>query len=603
MDTRTSPARLRIERIQEALRNRGLAAVLVPSSDPHLSEYLPERWQARRWASGFTGSMGTLVVTADRAALFADSRYWVQAERELAGSGIELVRIPTPAAAQHIDWLCANVARGANVAADGSVLALAAARQLGERLAQCGVNLRTDLDVLAAAWPDRPAPPVAPVYAHTGSEAPHARAGKLAQVRAAMRDAGATHHLISTVDDIAWLLNLRGADVAYNPVFLGHVLLDANGATLFVGSGKLDAALVGALAADGVATLPYEAVDSALAALPADARLLVDPRRTTLGLVEKSRAARIESINPSTLAKSRKSEAEAANVRRAMVEDGIAMCEFYAWFEAALADPARRTPITELTVDEKLAEARARRPRYVGPSFATIAAFRSNGAMPHYRATPESHATIAGSGLLLIDSGAQYRGGTTDITRMWPIGSIGDAERRDVTIVLRGTIALSRTRFPRGTPGPMLDAVARAPLWQHGLDYGHGTGHGVGYFLNVHEGPQTISRVVAEPAMAMEPGMITSIEPGVYRPGRWGVRVENLVLNVPATDVGSEFGEFLEFETLTLCPIDTRCIDPALLRADEVAWLNAYHATVAERLAPGLSGAALEWLRLRTAPI
>ena len=300
---------------------------------------------------------------------------------------------------------------------------------------------------------------------------------------------------------------------------------------------------------------------AALAALPADARLLVDPRRTTLGLVEKSRAARVEAINPSTLAKSRKSEAEAANVRRAMVEDGIAMCEFYAWFEAALADPARREPITELTIDEKLSEARAKRPGYVGPSFATIAAFNANGAMPHYRATPESHATIEGDGLLLVDSGAQYLGGTTDITRMWPIGRLSDAQRRDVTIVLRGTIALSRTRFPRGTPGPMLDAIARAPLWQHGLDFGHGTGHGVGYFLNVHEGPQTISRVVAEPAMAMEPGMITSIEPGVYRPGQWGVRVENLVLNVPAADVGDAFGEFLDFETLTLCPIDTRCID------------------------------------------
>jgi Xaa-Pro aminopeptidase len=601
MDTRTSPARLRIERIQEVLRESGCAAVVVPSSDPHLSEYLPERWQARRWASGFNGSMATLVVTGERAALFADSRYWVQAERELAGSGIELVRIPTPAAAQHIDWLCANVARGATVAVDGSVLALAAARQLRERLEACGVALRSNLDLVDRAWPERPTAPAAPVYEHSGSEAPHARAGKLAHVRAAMRDLGATHHLVSTVDDLAWLLNLRGADVAYNPVFLGHVLLDANTATLFVGAGKIDAALAAALARDGVAIAPYEAIDDALAALPAAARLLVDPRRTTLGLVEKTRATKVEAINPSTLAKSRKSAAEAANVRRAMIEDGLAMCEFYAWFEAQLADPSRQTPITELTIDEKLTEARARRPGYVGPSFATIAAFRANGAMPHYRATPESHATIAGDGLLLVDSGAQYRGGTTDITRMWPIGRLGDAERRDVTLVLRGTIALSRTRFPRGTPGPMLDAIARAPLWEHGLDFGHGTGHGVGYFLNVHEGPQTISRAVAEPAMAMEAGMITSIEPGVYRPGQWGVRVENLVLNVPAPGTGNDFGEFLEFETLTLCPIDTRCLDRMLLRSDEIAWLNAYHETVAARLAPGLSGAALEWLRRRTA--
>ena len=603
MDTRTSPAPLRIKQVQDALRDAGVAAVVVPSSDPHLSEYLPERWQARQWASGFTGSVATLVVTTEHAALFVDSRYWVQAERQLAGSGIELIKIPTPPGAQHLDWLCANVARGSTVAVDGSVVSVAAARQLRETLGRCEISLRSDVDVIAAAWPDRPALPVAPVYEHSGREAPHARTGKLAHVRAAMREAGATHHLISTVDDIAWLLNLRGADVGFNPVFLAHVLLDANGATLFVAPGKVGPALAAALAADGVQVAPYEQIAAAVTALPAAARLLVDPRRTTLGLVEGSRAVRIEAINPSTLAKSRKSDAEAENVRRAMVEDGIAMCEFYAWFEAQLADPKRRKPITELTIDEKLGEARARRPGYVGPSFATIAAFNANGAMPHYRATPESHATIEGDGLLLIDSGAQYLGGTTDITRMWPIGRISEAQQRDVTIVLRGTMALSRTRFPRGTPGPMLDAIARAPLWHHGLDYGHGTGHGVGYFLNVHEGPQTISRVVAEPAMAMQPGMITSIEPGVYRPGEWGVRVENLVLNVPAKSIGNEFGEFLEFETLTLCPIDTRCIDPTLLRGDEIARLNGYHAMVAERLAPGLDGAALAWLRLRTAPI
>ncbi|HEY4956482.1 MAG TPA: aminopeptidase P family protein [Caldimonas sp.] len=603
MDTRTSPARLRIERIQELLREQGLAAVVIPSSDPHLSEYLPERWQARQWASGFTGSMGMLVVTVERAALFADSRYWEQAERQLAGSGIELVRIPTLAATQHIDWLCANVGRGATVAVDGGVLGLGAARQLGDTLARCAIALRSDLDVVALAWPDRPAPPASAVYEHSGPEAPHPRTAKLAQVRAAMAEAGASHHLISSVDDVAWLMNLRGADVGYNPVFLAHLLLGRDTATLFAGAGKIDATLARTLAADGIEVAPYEGAAAALAALPADAVLLVDPRRTTLGLVEHAKAKRVEAINPSTLAKSRKSEAEAANVRRAMIEDGIAMCEFYAWFEAALADPTRTTPITELTIDEQLSAARARRPGYIGPSFATIAAFNANGAMPHYRATPESHAVIEGDGLLLIDSGAQYRGGTTDITRMWPIGRLGEAQRRDVTLVLRGTMALSRVRFPRGTLAPMLDAIARVPLWEHGLDYGHGTGHGVGYFLNVHEGPQTISRVIAEPAMAMQPGMITSVEPGVYRPGRWGVRVENLVLNVPAASLASEFGEFLEFETLTLCPIDTRCIDKALLRGDEIAWLNAYHATVAARLAAGLSDAALAWLRLRTAPI
>jgi Xaa-Pro aminopeptidase len=277
------------------------------------------------------------------------------------------------------------------------------------------------------------------------------------------------------------------------------------------------------------------------------------------------------------------------------------MCEFYAWFEAALARGER---ITELTVHEHLSAARARRPGFVGLSFSTIAGFNANGAMPHYRATDEAHAVIAGDGLLLIDSGGQYLGGTTDITRVWPIGSVSDAMKRDYTLVLKGTMNLSRARFPRGTASPMLDSLARAPLWAEGIEFGHGTGHGVGYFLAVHEGPQSISKAVPDAHMAMEPGMVTSIEPGVYRHGQWGVRIENLVLNVPAaTAEGNTFAEFLEFETLTLCPIDTRCIARHLLRADEVDWLNAYHATVRERLAPRVSDAALAWLNERTAPI
>ena len=419
-----------------------------------------------------------------------------------------------------------------------------------------------------------------------------------------MREAGATHHFVSTVDDLAWILNLRGADVSYNPVFLAHLLIGPDAATLFIAAAKVDAELAATLGADGIRLAPYEQAGAALAALPESAVLLLDPKRVTLGTRERTRAKVVEAINPSTLAKSRKSDAEAAHVRRAMAEDGAALCEFYAWFEAALADPARRAGLSELTVDEKLTEARARRPGHVGPSFATIAAFNANGAMPHYRATAASHASLAEDGLLLIDSGAQYRGGTTDITRMWPVGSVSAAHKRDVTLVLRGTIALSRARFPRGTLSPMLDTIARAPLWEHGLDYGHGTGHGVGYFLNVHEGPQSFSRVIPDATMAMQPGMITSVEPGLYRPGRWGVRVENLVLCVPSpASVPSEFGEFLEFETLTLCPIDARCLEPSLLRADEIAWLDAYHVTVRERLAPLVAGEALAWLTRRTAPL
>jgi Xaa-Pro aminopeptidase len=599
MDTRTSPIRPRLQQVRVALQRHGLEALLVPSSDPHLSEYLPERWQARQWLSGFTGSMGTLVVTRTKAALFADSRYWSQAEHELAGSGIELVKIASGNAATHLEWLAREAPRGHTVGVDGQVLALAAARALRGALDQAGVMLRTDLDLIDEAWSDRPALPAAPVYEHLAPHAPLARADKLAQVRAAMASQGATHHFVSTVDDIAWIHNLRGADVSYNPVFLAHALIDAQRSTLFVAQGKVAAALQQRLAEDHVVLAPYEQAPSALAALPERSTLLLDPRRVTLGLREHvSTAVRVvEAINPSTLLKSRKSDAEAAHVRRAMEQDGAAMCEFYVWFESALG----RERITELTIDEHLSAARAKRPGFVGLSFGTIAAFNANGAMPHYHATPQSHAVIEGDGLLLIDSGGQYLGGTTDVTRVWPIGTPSADMKRDYTLVLKGTMALSRTRFPRGTPSPMIDAIARAPLWAHSLDYGHGTGHGVGYFLNVHEGPQSISKVAPDAHMAMEPGMITSVEPGLYRPGQWGIRIENLVLNVPAAS--NEFGEFLEFETLTLCPIDTRCIDRSLLRGDEVDWLNRYHATVRERLTPLVSGDALAWLVERTAPL
>ena len=603
MDSRVNPVRQRIADVRAALARHGAQALLVPSADPHLSEYLPGRWQGRQWLSGFTGSMATLVITTDAAALFADSRYWQQAEAQLLGSGISLVKIPSGAASHHIGWLVDQLARGQTVRVDGQVLGLAAAQQLGAALEAAGITLRTDTDLLTEVWADRPELPTAPVYAHLAPQAPESRAERLARVREAMLQKGATHHFVSTVDDIAWLTNLRGADVEYNPVFLAHLLIDASRATLFVGAGKLPAALAAQLADQGFALADYALAAAALAALPSGSTLLIDPRRITLGFRQPVPAGVtvVEAINPSTLFKSRKSDIEAGFIRQAMAEDGAAMCHFYAWFEAAMARGER---ISELTVDEQLSAERAKRPGFVGLSFSTIAGFNANGAQPHYRALPESYAWIEGDGLLLIDSGGQYLGGTTDITRVWPIGNITAAQRRDFTLVLKGMMNLARARFPRGTLSPFLDTLARAPLWQHGLDFGHGTGHGVGYFLNVHEGPQSISKAQPEPHMAMEPGMITSDEPGLYRPGQWGVRIENLLLNVPAaTPENDAFGEMLEFETLTLCPIDARCLEHSLLRPDEIAWLNSYHATVRERLSPLVDGAALDWLLLRTAAV
>jgi Xaa-Pro aminopeptidase len=597
LESSRATTRSRIAALRAALqRHPGLSGWMVPSSDPHLSEYLPERWRAREWLSGFTGSVGTLIVTPDFAGLWVDSRYWVQAEAQLAGTGIAVMRIPSAASAAHLEWLAQHLPAASRFGVDGRIIGMGAARALGQALRPQNITLETGMDLVDEVWPERPGLPLDPVFEHTAEFAPRSRTDKLAEIRAAMQAAGAQWHIVSTLDDIAWIFNLRGSDVSYNPVFLAHALIGPERATLFVAAGKISPDLAARLAADGVEVLPYGEARARIAQLD-KVSVLIDPKRMTFGLSEAlgKGVSVLEAINPSTLAKSRKNQDEIIHIRQAMEEDGAALAEFFAWFEAAQGVER----ITELTIDEQITAARARRPGFVSPSFATIAGFNANGAMPHYRATPESHAVIEGDGLLLIDSGGQYRYGTTDITRVVPIGTVSDLQRRDFTLVLKGMIALSMATFPRGTLSPLLDSLARAPIWAGGSDYGHGTGHGVGYFLNVHEGPQVISPYASvEASTAMQPGMITSNEPGLYRAGRWGVRIENLVLNVPAQI--TEFGEFLRFETLTLCPIDTRCIERELLRPDEIAWLDDYHRTVRTRLSPHLKGAALAWLELRT---
>lgn len=589
----------RLARVRQTMAAGGIDALLVPSADPHLSEYLPGYWQGRQWLSGFHGSVGTLVVTPDFAGLWVDSRYWEQAEHELAGSGIELMKL-VPGKPGALEWLGENVKLEGSVAVDGAVMALASARQLGERLKARGARLVTDQDVLGQAWEGRPGLPGNPVYQHLPPHATVSRAEKLAQLRKDMHAKAVDWHFIATLDDIAWLFNLRGSDVSYNPVFLAFALINQQQAILFVGPDKLDAHLRQVLAADGIEVRDYNEAGQALGAVPASGRLLVDPARVTCGLLDNlpAEVELVEGVNPTTLSKSCKGGEDLVHIRQVMEQDGAALCEFFAWFEASLG----REVITELTIDEQLSAARARRPGFVSLSFSTIAAFNGNGAMPHYRATEHAHAVIEGDGLLLIDSGGQYLGGTTDITRMVPVGEPSLEQKQDCTRVLKGMIALSRASFPRGVLSPLLDAIARAPLWADQVDYGHGTGHGVGYFMNVHEGPQVIAyQAAATPQTAMQAGMISSIEPGTYRPGQWGVRIENLVVNREAGK--SAFGDFLKFETLTLCPIDTRCLLPKLLAEEEQQWLNDYHSTVRERLAPLLNGEALAWLEARTAPL
>ncbi|MFP3456764.1 aminopeptidase P family protein [Psychrobacter sp. SIMBA_152] len=597
----------RIANLRSTLAAQDLTATIVPSADPHLSEYLPEYWQARLWLSGFTGSVGTLVVTADFAGLWTDSRYWVHAADQLEGTGITLEKL-APGQPNHIDWLAEYLQEGDSVAVDGNVLSIAEQDRLLSAFDANDITLITERDVLTEIWTDRPALPAAKLYTHDEQFLAQSATSKLADVRAGMAEAGATHHLLSSLDDIAWLTNLRGADVDYNPVFLSHMLIDADKATLFVDTDKVSEDIAQSLKDSGITLADYSAVQEALSALTPDDLLLLDPSKVAVGTLSKMAddVGFIEQMAPSTLLKSVKSDADINHVREAMRQDGAALAEFFATFEQRLAAGER---LSELDVDSMLIDVRSRQPHYVSPSFPTIAGFNENGALPHYRATPEkfSYLDVAEGegGLLLIDSGAQYQNGTTDITRVVGIGQVTAEHKRDFTIVLKAHIALARAHFPDGIASPLIDAICRAPLWQAQMDYGHGTGHGVGYFLNVHEGPQVIAYSASTPKeRAMKVGMISSNEPGLYREGKWGIRIENLVVNTPvAKPTETEFGDFLNFETITYCPIDTRLIEPSLLDQTEIDWLNNYHSQVFAELKDRVEGSALEWLTERTKAI
>ncbi|MFC0819802.1 aminopeptidase P family protein [Moraxella marmotae] len=586
--------------LREAMKSQGLDAWIVPSADPHLSEYLPEHWQARVYFSGFTGSVGTLVVTADQAGLWVDSRYWEQAAAQLAGSGIELQKMGK--VAPFSDWLAQVLPQNATVGVAADMLALSDKRELETVFADKNIRLNTEHDLADGIWQDRPSLPSSEIYVHDAAFVSETATSKLARVRAAMTEQKAAWHLISSLDDIAWLTNLRGDDVSYNPVFLSHLLIGEQTATLFVDESKLNADAKTALQAAAIDVAPYDKIAQAVGEISDG--LLINPNKTAVSTLAQlpSGVQLIESINPSTLFKSVKSDADLAHVREAMHQDGAALCGFFAEFERNLANG---TAMNELDIDTMLHAHRSSRPNFVSLSFNTIAGYNANGALPHYSATPEAFSQISGNGLLLIDSGAQYLGGTTDITRVVPVGDISDEQKRDYTLVLKAHIALAETVFPENISSPVLDAICRKPLWQAQCEYGHGTGHGVGYFMNVHEGPQVIAyQAKPSPNHAMKIGMITSNEPGLYRSGKWGIRIENLVANRAVENPQeTDFGKFLYFETLTLCPIDTRPIDKALMTAEETAWLNAYHAKVREELLPLVDGEAKDWLLLRTEAI
>lgn len=591
----------RLVALRHVMKQRRVDAWIVPTADPHLSEYLPDRWQTRAWLSGFSGSAGTLVVTLDEAVLWADSRYWEQAESQLAGSGIRLAKLGVVPG--HMGWLAETLPKGAVVGIAPDMLSLAAKRQFEAAFSEKGILLRYDSDITGDFFSDRPGLPCEKIYLHDKEYVVQGVRDKLARVRSFMKEKKAGFHLVSALDDIAWLTNLRGNDVAYNPVFLAHMLIGVESAVLFVDEKKLDGALRRYLEDAGVELAGYEALGPAVGRI--EGGLLLQPSKIAMSSLQclSEKVELVESVNPAALFKAVKSDGEVAFIRETMRKDGAALCGFFAEFERRVHGGE---VLTELDVADMLTRHRSLQTGYVSPSFGTIAGFNANGALPHYSATPDAFSEIVGKGLLLIDSGAQYQGGTTDITRVVPVGGEPEAEqKRDYTLVLKAHIALALAVFPENIPGPMLDAVCRMPLWQRQCEYGHGTGHGVGYFLNVHEGPQVISyKAGALADTEMKAGMLTSNEPGLYRSGKWGIRIENLVVSRYVDNPAeTDFGVFLCFETLTLCPIDTRLIDKSLLTAAELTWLNRYHENVREQLACLVEGEAEAWLLEHTRPV
>lgn len=583
----------RIGRLRQCLREQSLSAFIIPSTDPHSGEYVPDHWKTREWVSGFTGSAGTAVITLDDAALWTDSRYFLQAADQLDGTGIRLMKDRLPDTPSIPEWLGQSLSPGAMVGVDGWVNTIGETQALREALAREGLTLRTDYDPVTRLWDDRPALPGTPVSIHPLEYAGVACHEKLAAIREKLLARGADGILLSTLDDIAWTLNLRGNDVHCNPVFVSYLLITSQESILYVRAEKLTTEVKAYLAQEGVNTEDYDDLQEDLRDYPY-ATLSLDPGRT-------NEAVR-QAVNPLTkvlleespvpLMKAVKNEAEIRGFHAAMLRDGVAMVKFLKWLEEAVPQGNE----TEMSIDRKLYECRAEQPLFRGISFDTIAGYKEHAAIVHYEATPETDKPLAPEGLLLLDSGAQYADGTTDITRTIALGETTDDERRDYTLVLKGHIGLTRACFPQGTCGTQLDVLARQAMWREGANFLHGTGHGVGAYLNVHEGPHQI-RMNHVPT-PLRPGMTVTDEPGIYRAGRYGIRTENTLIVVPYRE--TEFGTFYTFEPLTLCPIDTRPIVRSMLTAEETEWLNAYHRMVYDRLSPLLDEEHRAWLESKT---
>jgi Xaa-Pro aminopeptidase len=596
MKTNEIPARL--EAMRQFMTEKNLDAFIIPSTDAHLSEYPPKYWESRKWISGFTGSAGTAVVTKEKAGVWTDSRYFIQAAEELKDTGFDLLKMGQPETPDMTDWIIEQVGSGGTVGIDGLVYASSDAKSLKSKLDSKNINLNTEFDPFSVIRTDRPEIPQNHIFTLPVEVAGESVKSKIERINAELKKLEADGIIIVTLDAVAWTFNMRGNDVEYNPVAVAYAYVSENETVLFVDPDKISEEIAEEYKEQGIIISDYNNVFEYVANLPADSKVCVTGNKINWKLLQTiPESCKIVDVpSPVDLMKSIKNETELEGFRNAMIKDGVALVKFYMWLEKAIPTGE----VTEVMIEEKLLEYRSQQENFVGESFGTIAGYAGNGAIVHYHATPENCLTIKPEGLLLIDSGGQYKDGTTDITRTVAAGKLTKQMKADYTNVLKGHIALATAIFPEGTRGSQLDVLARKALWNNCLTYWHGTGHGIGHFLNVHEGPQNI-RLEENPTL-LKPGMVTSNEPGVYRANQYGIRIENLIVTQEYRKT-EEFGTFYNFETITLCPIDTRPISKKLLTKCEKKWLNKYHKMVYKKLKNHLSVEEKTWLKNKTKPI
>lgn len=582
--------------LQALMKEKNIDVYIIPSTDPHLGEYIPEHWRLITWLTGFTGSSATVVVTNSFAALWTDPRYYIQAENQLLGSGFAIMKSGPGEKKDFIDWLTGNINGGNKIALDGRIFSIARIRRIEKSMESKNILFDFNCDLISDLWTDRPPMPFSIGYEHSTSFCGVARSVKIADVREQMSINTIDYQLLTSLDDLMWLLNIRGNDIKYSPLLISFGIVGNEQILLFIDERKLPIKLASEFDKLGIVMLPYEETAGILTTLPPDSSILLNPATTSSELFNSiPKGVRlIEDLTIPTRLKAVKNRIEIENLGKVMVRDGVALTKFFHWLE----QNSGLETISELALGEKLDCLRAEGENYLGPSFSTIVAFDEHGALPHYNATVESDGVI-GNGILLVDSGGQYLDGTTDITRTIVIGKPLARQKKDFTLVLKGTINLAKAKFPLGTKGYQLDLLARKALWENGLNYGHGTGHGVGFCLNVHEGPHNIGpEAGTDSGTVILPGMLISDEPAIYREGEYGIRIENLILCFEDED--TEFGKFLKFDTVSLCYIDKSLIDISHLDRNEIDWLNTYHAEVYKKLGPYLSLEEKKWLKDKT---